>query len=150
MSRCDVQSRNQRRSATPKDNEQTRGLTYGEQEKYLAKATVVLWDVATMMFETGMRPEECTESSHRMVICLRAIYSTPMGRPRPRGVVSNSHPTQEHQTKAMNKMELFVAEQRVAFAERAASSILGLFSDFGVGVTTYPTTVHGKPSGLMV
>jgi hypothetical protein len=103
-----------------------------------------------MMFETGMRPEECTESSHRMFICLRAIYSTPMGRPRPRGVVSNSHPTQEHQTKAMNKMELFVAEQRVAFAERAASSILGLFSDFGVGVTTYPTTVHGKPSGLMV
>jgi integrase len=40
------------------DNEQTRVLTYGEQEKYLAKATTVLWDVATMMLETDMRPEE--------------------------------------------------------------------------------------------
>jgi integrase len=40
------------------DNEQTRVLTYGEQEKYLAKATEVLWDVAIMMLETGMRPEE--------------------------------------------------------------------------------------------
>ena len=40
------------------DNEQTRVLTYDEQEKYLEKATPMLWDVATLMLETGMRPEE--------------------------------------------------------------------------------------------
>jgi integrase len=40
------------------DNEQTRVLTYDEQEKYLAKASPVLFDVATLMLETGMRPEE--------------------------------------------------------------------------------------------
>jgi integrase len=40
------------------DNEQTRVLTYDEQGKYLAKATPMLWDVATLMLETGMRPEE--------------------------------------------------------------------------------------------
>jgi integrase len=38
-------------------------------------------------------------------------------------ILRYAHPTQEHQTKAMNKMELFVAEQRIAFAERTASSI---------------------------
>ena len=40
------------------DNEQTRVLTYDEQRKYLEKATPMLWDVATLMLETGMRPEE--------------------------------------------------------------------------------------------
>jgi integrase len=40
------------------DNEQTRVLTYDEQAKYLANATLMLGDVATLMLETGMRPEE--------------------------------------------------------------------------------------------
>jgi integrase len=38
------------------DNEQTRVLNYDGQTKYLAKAT--LRDVAMLMLETGMRPEE--------------------------------------------------------------------------------------------
>jgi integrase len=44
--------------ALHEDNEQTRVLNYEEQEKYLAKATPTLRDVATLMLETGMRPEE--------------------------------------------------------------------------------------------
>lgn len=40
------------------DNEQTRVITYDEQAKYLEKATPMLHDVATLMLETGMRPEE--------------------------------------------------------------------------------------------
>lgn len=39
-------------------NEQTRVLTFDEQARYLAKATPMLRDVATLMLETGMRPEE--------------------------------------------------------------------------------------------
>ena len=39
-------------------NEQTRVLSYDEQGKYLAKATPLLCDVAGLMLETGMRPEE--------------------------------------------------------------------------------------------
>jgi hypothetical protein len=39
-------------------NEQTRVLSYDEQEKYLDKATPMLRDVATLMLETRMRPEE--------------------------------------------------------------------------------------------
>jgi integrase len=40
------------------NNEQTRVLSYDEQEKYLDVATPMLRDVATLMLETGMRPEE--------------------------------------------------------------------------------------------
>jgi integrase len=39
-------------------NEQTSVLTIEEQEKYLAKATPLLRDIATLMLETGMRLEE--------------------------------------------------------------------------------------------
>jgi len=39
-------------------NERTRVLTCEEQEKYLAAATTLLRDVATLTLETGMRPEE--------------------------------------------------------------------------------------------
>ena len=35
-------------------------------------------------------------------------------------VLRYAHPTQEHQTKAMDKMELFVSEQKIANAERMA------------------------------
>jgi len=42
----------------PEDNEQTRILSYDEQSRYLAVATPMLHDVATLMLETGMRPEE--------------------------------------------------------------------------------------------
>ena len=39
-------------------NEQTRVLSFDEQARYLAAATPLLRDVATLMLETGMRPEE--------------------------------------------------------------------------------------------
>jgi hypothetical protein len=39
-------------------NEQTRILSYSEQKTYLAIATPILRDVATLMLETGMGPEE--------------------------------------------------------------------------------------------
>jgi integrase len=40
------------------ENEQTRVLAYDEQRQYLAKATQTLQDVATLILESGMRPEE--------------------------------------------------------------------------------------------
>jgi integrase len=40
------------------NNEQTRVLTFEEQRKYLQVASDVLRDVATLILETGMRPEE--------------------------------------------------------------------------------------------
>ena len=44
--------------ALPEDNQQTRVLSFDEQHKYLQAATPLLRDVATLMLETGMRPEE--------------------------------------------------------------------------------------------
>jgi hypothetical protein len=38
-------------------------------------------------------------------------------------VLRYAHPTQEHQTKAMDKMEQFVSEQKIAHAERIALQI---------------------------
>jgi integrase len=35
-------------------------------------------------------------------------------------VLRYAHPTQEHQTKAMDKMEQYVSEQKIAHAERTA------------------------------
>jgi integrase len=42
----------------PEDNEQMRVLTYEEQQKYLDAASQPLRDIAILMLETGMRPEE--------------------------------------------------------------------------------------------
>ena len=36
-------------------------------------------------------------------------------------VLRYAHPTQEHQTKAMDKMERYVSEQKIAHAERTAT-----------------------------
>jgi integrase len=44
--------------ALPENNEKNRVLTYDEQEKYLAHASPMLFDVASIILETGMRPEE--------------------------------------------------------------------------------------------
>jgi integrase len=200
------------------DNEQTRVLTYDEQGKYLEKATPVLWDVATLMLETGMRPEEVyriqpanvylaenylfnpygkTKAAKRRIkltVTAKSILTlrmkaaaeraakdqdsgaflfpceTDTTRPLPgiqsaharalreskvpqfrpydcrhtwatraveagidlvtlaamlghskiNMVLRYAHPTQEHQTKAMDKMEQYVSEQKIAHAERTA------------------------------
>jgi integrase len=190
------------------DNEQTRVLTYDEQGKYLAKATPILWDVAMLMLETGMRPEEVYRiqpaNVHLAENCLfnpygktkaakrrikltaiarsilarrlldcevflfrcetdatrplpgiqsahtRALRESKVARFRPYDcrhtwatravqagidlvtlaamlghskinmVLRYAHPTQEHQTKAMDKVEQYVSEQKIAHAERTA------------------------------
>ncbi len=38
-------------------------------------------------------------------------------------VLRYAHPTQEHQAKAMDMMEQYVSEQKIAHAERVASQI---------------------------
>jgi integrase len=42
----------------PENNEQNRVLTFGEQQKYLSACNDTLKDVARLILETGMRPEE--------------------------------------------------------------------------------------------
>jgi integrase len=205
----------------PEDNEQTRVLSYDEQEKYLAKATPMMWEVAMMMLETGMRPEEVfriqsanvspaenylfnpygkTKAAKRRIKLTETAKSilvrrkkaaaeresqdkgsgaflfpceTDATRPLPgvqspharalrenkvvsfrpydcrhtwatraaqagidlvtlaamlghskiNMVLRYAHPTQEHQAKAMDMMERYVSEQKIAHAERAASQI---------------------------
>lgn len=189
-------------------NEQTRVLSYDEQERYLAVATPMLRDVAMLMLETGMRPEEvyrirrenvqleqgflvipygktkaarrrvpltatarrvlglrmasdegflfpCDTDSTRPVpkvnnahdravrdskvapfrlYDLRHTWATRaamsgidlvtlaamLGHSRIQMVLRYAHPTQQHQHQAMEKLEQFVSEQRIAYAERTA------------------------------
>lgn len=192
------------------DNQQTRVLSYEEQEQYLAAATPMLRDVATLILESGMRPEEVyrirPENVHlsdghlfnpfgktkaaRRRVPLTSLAKSVLGRrmeglerpylfpcetdaARPVPKVNNAHdravrdskvapfrlydlrhtwatraamsgvdlvtlaamlghskiqmvlryahPTQEHQQKAMEKLEQYVAEQRISDAEQRAS-----------------------------
>jgi integrase len=205
--------------ALREDNEQIRVLTYEEQSAYLAKASPMMWDVAMIMLETGMRPEEVfriqpanvnlaesylfnpygktkaakrriklTETAKSILVrrmkaaaereskdkgrgaflfpCeadatrplpgvqsrhARALLESKVASFRPYDcrhtwatraaqagidlvtlaamlghskinmVLRYAHPTQEHQAKAMDMMERYVSEQKIAQAERLAS-----------------------------
>jgi integrase len=61
-------------------NEQTRVLTFDEQAKYLAKATPMLRDVATLMLETGMRPEEVYRIKPENVHLAEGFLFNPYGK----------------------------------------------------------------------
>lgn len=61
-------------------NEQTRVLSFDEQEKYLAKATPMLRDVATLMLETGMRPEEVYRIQPENVNLAGGFLFNPFGK----------------------------------------------------------------------
>jgi len=64
----------------PESNEQTRVVTYEEQSKYLAAATPILRDVATLMLETGMRPEEVYRIKPENVNLASGFLFNPFGK----------------------------------------------------------------------
>ncbi len=64
----------------PEDNEQTRVVTYVEQRKYLASTTATLKDVAVLMLETGMRPEEVYRIKAENVHIDRGYLFNPYGK----------------------------------------------------------------------
>jgi integrase len=62
------------------NNQQTRVLSFTEQHSYLAKATPVLRDVATMILETGMRPEEVYTLRPENVDLVKGRLQVPHGK----------------------------------------------------------------------
>lgn len=66
--------------ALREDNEQTRVLTYEEQARYMAKASVTLRDVATLMLSTGMRPEEVYRIQPQNVCLAEDYLYNPYGK----------------------------------------------------------------------
>jgi integrase len=193
------------------NNEQTRVLSFEEQATYLSKGTEMLRDVATLILETGMRPEEVyrlhrdnvhlengflkilfgkTKAARRRVhlsATARAVLARRMasnetylfpcetdgsrpvpkvnnahdravkdskvapfrlydlrhtwatraamsgidlvtlaamlGHSRIQMVLRYAHPTQAHQHQAMERLEQFVSEQRIASAARTVSQL---------------------------
>lgn len=61
-------------------NEQTRVLTYIEQQNYLAEASQPLKDVAVLMLETGMRPEEVYRIERENVHLCEGYLFNPVGK----------------------------------------------------------------------
>ncbi len=66
--------------ALRENNEQTRVLTYDEQARYLARASPTLRDVATLMLETGMRPEEVYRIQPHNVYLTEGYLHNPYGK----------------------------------------------------------------------
>jgi integrase len=62
------------------ENEQTRVLSYEEQERYLAVATPLLRDIATLLLETGMRPEEVYRIQPENVHLTEGYLFNPYGK----------------------------------------------------------------------
>jgi integrase len=61
-------------------NEQTRVLSFDEQARYLAGATPMLRDIATLMLETGMRPEEVYRIQPENVNLAGGFLFNPFGK----------------------------------------------------------------------
>jgi integrase len=62
------------------NNLQTRVLSFAEQHRYLAKATPVLRDVATLILETVMRPEEVYTLRPENVDLVKSHLQVPHGK----------------------------------------------------------------------
>jgi len=62
------------------NNQQTRVLSYQEQQRYLRCASPLLRDVAALILETGMRPEEVYTIERPNVDLLRGWLQIPQGK----------------------------------------------------------------------
>ena len=62
------------------DNQQTRVLSHTEERDYFAKASPVLRDIARLILETGMRPEEVYTIRPENVDLARRTLQVPQGK----------------------------------------------------------------------
>jgi integrase len=62
------------------NNQQTRVLSYTDQQRYLANASPILRDIATLILETGMRPEEVYTLRPENVDLVRCWLQIPYGK----------------------------------------------------------------------
>ena len=62
------------------NNQQTRVLSHVEERDYFAKASPILQDVARLILETGMRPEEVYTLRPENVDLVRGVLQVPQGK----------------------------------------------------------------------
>jgi integrase len=78
--RCDFKNPVSEVAFLAENNEQTRVLTFEEQRKYLQAAGEPLKSVATLMLETGMRPEEVFRITKANVSLDQGFVYIPFGK----------------------------------------------------------------------
>src|SRR5262249_34700260 len=64
----------------PPDNEQTRVLSFDEERLYLAACRRPLYDIAVLMFDTGMRPDEIYRMRRKDVRLAEGYVFNPYGK----------------------------------------------------------------------
>ncbi|MDQ3820379.1 MAG: tyrosine-type recombinase/integrase [Acidobacteriota bacterium] len=99
------------------DNEQTRTITLDEEKKYLLAASQPLQDIATMILQTGMRPEEVYRIRRENVHLEQGYLFNPYGK-----------------TKAA-KRKVFLTDVAAAMLQKRLDKVKGgyLFPGRGVG-----------------
>ena len=107
-------------------NEQDRVLSRDEEELFLMAASQPLQDIAMLMLETGMRPEEVCRFGKvakfrpydlRYTFATRAVQAgvdlvtlaAMLGHSKINMVLRYAHPTEEHQAAAMQKIQASAA-----------------------------------------
>ena len=66
----------------PEDNEQTRVISFEDEARYLRAAVLRLREVATLLVNTGMRPEEVYRLRREDVHCAEGYLHVPFGKTR--------------------------------------------------------------------
>ena len=74
-----------------------------------------VWRPADVQHDIGILHTRAVQAGIDLV-----TLAAMLGHSKINMVLRYAHPTQEHQTKAMDKMEQYVSEQKIAHAERAA------------------------------
>jgi integrase len=102
------------------DNEQTRTISVDEEKKYLLAASQPLQDIATMILQTGMRPEEVYRIRRENVHLEQGYLFNPYGK-----------------TKAA-KRKVFLTETSVAVLRNRLENVKGVYLFPGRGVGDRP------------
>ncbi len=109
----------------PEDNEQTRVVSFEEQGRYFRAAVLRLREVATLILNTGMRPEEVYRLKREDVHLAEGYLRVPFGK-----------------TRAARRTIPLNREARVLLASRLGK--------LGTGVYVFPSKREpGRPMGLV-
>lgn len=102
-----------RKGMFSKEEGQTRVVTIDEETVYLREASQPLWDIATLILHTGMRPEEVFRMEVRNVDLHRKTMFNPWGKTKA-----------SKRTVPLDEEALCILKRRVSLAEHARSRYL--------------------------
>lgn len=111
----------------PEDNEQMRVLSYDEEAKYLAAATPRLREIAVLILNTGLRPEEAYRLRREDVHLFEGYLHVPFGKTR---AAKRNVPLNKEATKMLAaRLEKFGTDVYVFPSKRDAKRPMGMIAN---------------------